>query len=254
MQVFDFNIGPGKVRTIDVVGDYVYYLDGSAGGADSTLRLRNSTGADSILLRPGQAYRLGSGQHTRWVIENEKGQGVIVGRLLMGDGQFFDNRISGTVEVIDGERERTRAGMMFSAFPYCEIPTAGKIPIVQIWNPPNSGKNLNVGFVNFSTSAAAYMTVMGTNLILPNLSSPGQGGNKLVGGPAPAAQLRWAVVDDPALGNRGFLWGGRVQESSVNSWTPRGTVVVPPGFGLGVYVGSLGAALYSTFEWFEEPV
>ena len=100
MQHYDINIPAGGAREIQVQGDYVYYLSGSAGGADSTITLRDVSGSDTVLLKPGQAFRLGyGGKNVRWIVGNHAGAGDIEGVLLMGEGEFSDNRISGSVEV-----------------------------------------------------------------------------------------------------------------------------------------------------------
>ena len=94
MQYFDFSLPVGAAREVHALANYVYYLDGSAGGADNTVALRKRTGSDSILLRPGQAFELPAGDSAdAWIITNHAGQATITGTLLIGSGKFTDNRI-----------------------------------------------------------------------------------------------------------------------------------------------------------------
>lgn len=100
MQYYDINIAPGAVRRINAPGGYIYFLSGSAGGADTTILVRNESGSEAIKLKPGQAFRLPvGGQYLNWIISNFSGAGTIIGELLIGEGDYFDNRISGTVDI-----------------------------------------------------------------------------------------------------------------------------------------------------------
>lgn len=108
LQYYDFTLVSGQVRSFDVFGDYVYYLEGSAGGEDLTIELKPGMGGDTILLKPGQGYRLEAGQQVGgWSMKGRVGAGQVVGVLQMGTGNFTDNRVTGEVSVVDAGRSRS---------------------------------------------------------------------------------------------------------------------------------------------------
>lgn len=149
MQFYDINIAPSDAREIQVQGDYVYYLSGSAGGADSTITLRDVSGSDTVLLKPGQAYRLGTGgRNVRWIVGNYAGTGTIVGLLLMGEGEFSDNRISGSVEV-NGTVSTQETGLEYGASWFDNAANLANVPAV-IFTPAQnvSGAILHQSFID----------------------------------------------------------------------------------------------------------
>lgn len=190
MQHYDINIPVGGAREINVQGDYVYYLSGSAGGLDDTITLRNISGSDVILLRPGQAFRLGNGDvQNRWLVGNFAGQGAIVGVLLMGAGEFSDNRTSGDVSVIDNSQGRVLLGQSFIACSFSVPALAANYSTSQIWNPPGSGKNLIVSkFIASSTTAG---TLTGSFHALALANNNGLTRKKFSGGGSGVGNLRW---------------------------------------------------------------
>jgi len=144
MQYYDLNIGVTGSRFIDVRASFIYFLNGSAGGSDTTIKVKNESGGDEILLKPGQAFRLPNGQfYNRWIISNYLGQAAIVGQLLLGEGDFFDGRISGSVEVIDGGKARVLADATYIGAA-SQIAVAAQNSHCQLWNPAGSGENLIV--------------------------------------------------------------------------------------------------------------
>lgn len=169
MEIYDISIAPGQVRDIFVNGSYVYFYSGSAGGADATITVNQDSRGQRVLLMPGQAYRMPDGQvGTRWLIGNLRGEGTIVGRLVIGSGELTDNRVTGSVEVIDGGKNRTNAGMAF-VFSSNMAGVAGVAGSAILWNPLGSGKNLFVKAFRISMGGAApygleMVTGLGTGL------------------------------------------------------------------------------------------
>lgn len=251
MQFYDIKIAPNGVRQIDVQGDYVYFLEGSAGGADVTIRLRNQTGADAILLRPGQAYKTGVGGYTKWIIENDKGEGTIVGKLLMGEGAFYDNRISGSVEVIDGGKARTMSGAACIGL-FGAPQGAGQYSSTQLWNPPGSGKLLvleqvicvsgvSTGFVHAKTNAP--LSGAGAQLVKKNFADPTS--------PTGIARVQASAAPPTNLGGV-ILINSPVNVSSI--FRPIEPIVIPPGYGYCIYGQNLNADLTTSYEWYEESI
>ena len=169
MQLYDITVAANTTRQLDAPGSYFYYYSGSAGGADSSITLRGLSSGLRIVLKPGQAFRLPAGQsETSWVITNSANVATILGSVIVGDGDITDNRVTGSVEVVDGGKNRTAAG---SAFIFSANPpqNAGAVSSAILWNPAGSGKNLFVKSMRFSqTAAGAYgsqlVTSLGTGL------------------------------------------------------------------------------------------
>ena len=156
MNIYDIAIAPGGVHTINVQADYIYFLKGTAGGADTTIVFQPSAGGESVYLQPGQAYKMPAamrGKNVTWVLRNLKGEGRIAGVILMGEGEFQDNRVSGSVEVIDGGKARTMANMAFTASAAVgSDATTG--PAIYLQNPAGSGRVIVVKSFNISVEAA----------------------------------------------------------------------------------------------------
>src|SRR5207253_5023923 len=74
-------------------------------------------------LLPGQGLRLEEGQFTRLTFRDTSGAPNLLYVLVAGDG-FIDDRITGEVSVIDGEKARTLAGGMFAGAPSAPAPGA----------------------------------------------------------------------------------------------------------------------------------
>lgn len=254
MQVFDIAIAPGEVRDVYCQGSYVYFYSGSAGGADPTLTINADARGERILLLPGQAFRMPAGElGKRWLIGNLKGDGTIIGRIVIGDGELTDNRVSGSVEVIDGEKMRTLAGGMFSGVPAISDVSA-QYGNVQLWNPAGSAKNIIVTQMNVSWSAASNAVVAFENVELSELYAHAAS-NKKTNGPATIGKLK---VQTKASSMTAFPYGILqnldLQAGGAQNWKVSGALVVQPGFGVTVTQQTAGRGIKSSFEWFEEPL
>lgn len=102
MQYYDINVGVNKPQEVSAQGKFIYFLSGSAGGADSTIAVRMGNSGDVVLLKPGQSFRMPTGLSPidRWTLSNFANILPIIGVVLIGEGEFEDNRISGSVEVL----------------------------------------------------------------------------------------------------------------------------------------------------------
>lgn len=249
MQFFDISIAPGQVRTIDVQGSYVYFVSGSAGGADATIALRNETGGDTVLLKPGQALRLRDGmEHVRWVVSNYRGEGTITGVLFMGSGDFRDNRISGSVEVVDGGKSRTLAGAAFMGYVGASA-LAPNYPYAQIWNPVGSGKFVVVEQIALWSVVAGALVVTHDDAARASLGNAGL--SKRQGGSAPVAEFRYEAM---AARHTTGLTAIAVQANVTELVKFTEPVVLPPGAGLSVFhvENTVNTHVNGTFEWYEE--
>lgn len=248
MQYFDINLAPGAVREINVQGSFVYFLNGSAGGADTTIELRAVSGADTVLLKPGQAFRLGASNNQRWAVANHAGQGTIIGQLLMGDGDFFDNRISGSVEVIDGGKSRTAAGVAGVSNVFSPA-VAGRFSTAQLWNPSNSGKNVVVKAVGATVgTAGTFLVRVNTQALVTLAGNPVSKKNAEIINSFDGrseALAAWPGTGVMAIG---------VPANQFVSYRFEEPVVIGPGFGLCITNADANIAITGTAEFYSEGV
>jgi hypothetical protein len=253
MQVFDININPGAVRLIDIRAGYIYFLNGSAGGADSTIVFQPDSGGETVYLKPGQAYKMSPGVvGTRWSLRNLKGEAPIVGQVLLGEGDFFDNRISGSVEIIDGGKARTLAGLSFMG----AVALAGAASMqahVQLWNPPGSVKNIIVESIYIGSSGAATIDFGPSSAPLSTLFGLPTVSKKFT------AMAPSSVTECRTQNNAGLLLGNAFANVMVSASLTavvalKEPIVIAPGRGLLVQNEMNGMTLSATFEYFEESV
>ncbi len=257
MQHFDITLPPNTSRELHIQGDYVYFLEGSAGGADSTITLRSISGSDTTLLKPGQAFRLGTGDETvRWIIGNHKGEGTIAGRLLMGSGEFFDNRISGSVEVIDGGKARTLANSAFSGAFGSALPGPGLYSRLCLFNAANSGKNAIIESVSLSAgNAIACNLIRWTAALSLDL---GAGTSKNLSTLVSSTAVRCSTDSDQPTNTAGTGFVAVYQLSVIANgkdvFVPREPIIIAPGTGLLLWANNPTANFACSFEWFEEKI
>jgi hypothetical protein len=252
MQVFDINLKPGESRPVDVQASYIYFLNGSAGGVDSTISVTPTGGGETVYLKPGQAYKMAGAAPVmaRWTIANLKGEGTIIGQVLMGEGEFSDNRVSGSVEVIDGGKARTYANVAFMGNLF-QAGQANNFSAVQLFNPAGSAKNLVVQQIGMTSgNSASGFGISFYNAQLPTVGAYGK--SKKSGGPDSVARMASGIV---AAVPGTTLCGIDTATKNCKFTEP---LVIAPGWGAVVTNVTLatdtGANLSATFEYYEEPV
>ncbi|WP_343549438.1 hypothetical protein [Ralstonia sp.] len=244
VRSYDLNIPVGGAQNIDAMGDRVQFL--SATDPFASIELRPNYTQGNINLMPGQGFRFEKAA-TGWVVFN-KGTVALTGTLLIGSGNFFDQRISGSVYVIDGGKARTLSGTASMGYLY-QAPTAAQYAHVQLWNPAASGKNCFIEqFSFFSTgTVAAGISVRSSIAALATL-----GGNpacKSLGKPASSMELRSitnAVIQGASV--VGSL------DKAIKLFKVTEPIHLAPGNGLTLINVTSGEDLGATFELFEETI
>lgn len=233
---FDFNLSANQSQHIDVVGTFLKYKAGTG-----TIRVRMD-GGGYIDLLPGQGVN--NVKFTSVDVQDRTGA-QNVGTILAGIYDFRDDRITGSVEVIDGGKNRTNAGVAFTAHVWCPPPAADKGAVLQLWNPAGSGKNLIVEQVVASVGGQYSLGMKLTNTQL--VDQVGTIGSKKCAGPASVASVQQSGAGLP-LQNATFAIGASQLIKFAEPW------VIAPGYGLSFGPSTLGISAGVDIEYFEEPV
>lgn len=239
----DFNLAPGASVTIDVAGRFFKYKTGTG-----LLRIRETRGG-YIDLMPGQGVE--NIAFTSLTIQDKSGA-QNTGVILAGDFAFRDERISGVVEVISGEKTRVMAGNSFGSS-VAVAPDPANYSVGQLWNPAGSGKNIFVNRIILSGSAAPGVEwiIYSATVALPNLVGTGKFQNKRVGGAVSTAERR-SELRAGGLGVVLFeLFPPQNAPTDVGLSEP---IMVPPGCGVGAYPFAVNCTNIVNFQFYEDPI
>lgn len=240
---FDFNLQANGSQNIDVAGQFVKYKSGTG-----VIRVRMTSGGYVDLL-PGQG--VWAVNFSGLTVEDRTGS-KNVGVVLAGAFDFRDDRITGTVEVVDGGYARTLAGKAFMG-----AASHGADPVlvtgVQLLNPIGNTKNLIVKRYSMSSAAGGGVHVRINQQILAQQNDTGSAKNPLVANSA--AQLRV----DKLAGVASYFLGQKVDQYAL---TANGSatcvlqeqIMLPPGWALTVHALAANVDMTAAVEWYEESV
>jgi hypothetical protein len=255
MQLYDITLTTSQTRQLDAPGSYFYYYAGSAGGADATITLRGLSSGLRIILKPGQAFRLPNGTiENAWVMTNYAGTSTIIGTVIVGNGDITDNRVTGSVEVIDGGKNRTLANQAFIGYGYANA-AAGNYSYTQLWNPSNSGKRIVIEQITSGVFVGTVPVVMNfamTNAVFATSASNAQ--SKLTGGVNSVMEIRTDTnVNSGSTRFPTRFWDQYVEATS-RMWDlqPKEPIVVTPGYGIVISCGNVNTAFTTNIEFYEE--
>lgn len=247
MQNFDITIAVNQVRKLNAKGSFFRYYSGSAAGLDETILVTYDGG--SVFLKAGQSIRMPN-PVSEWLISNYKKQAAIIGMVVVGDAEILDSNVSGSVSVIDGGFYRTLSGEAFIAAP-STTGSAGQSPLVQLWNPSGSGKNVIVEAISLSVSAASTVNV-GLDAVQAAVAGITVM-NKKSGMGVGAAVAKTGSVAYPYAG---FVYGLAYQVAAnvvqtINFAEP---IMLSPNVGLSALASANMSAMYCNFEYFEQAI
>lgn len=240
---FDFNVQANQSQHIDVVGTFIKYKAGTG-----LIRVRLNGGGYLDLL-PGQGVN--NVNFTSVDVQDRTGA-KNVGTILAGIYDFRDDRISGTVEIINGERTRTDQGRAYFAYANGAA-IAGAYPHNQLFNPVSSTRNLVVERVVVASATAQPIRISSIKAALANLSSFPIQSKKLADGiPASVAEARQD-------GTLVVIQGTMIYNTICSANTPlvidlKEPFLVAPGWGLAIIGGTQATDLPTNFEFYEEPI
>lgn len=241
---YDFSLNANGGQNIDAVGAYVKYKSGLG-----AIRVRFSTGG-YVDLTPGQGIRLAKQEFNSLNLTDKSGnanQGV----LVIGDVDFQDDTISGTVSVVDGGKNSTLAKQCFLGT--ADSGTAGSYNCALLINPAANTRNLIVEKViaSVATTGTVAIYLMGINPV-GNV----RGANKYAG--VAGGQPSTAILEGN-FQTAMALYTGLAQKAYISTNAPMvrdfdEPLIVPPGMAVVVVHTGAGNWVLADFEWREDLV
>lgn len=150
-KIYQLTIGAGSAMPLLVQGSFFKILS-STGAVD----VIGDTFGSIEYLMPGQGLR-GQDFNRMTIIDRSGGSNMV--RLLIGDDQFIDDRISGEVVVIDGNKGRSIAGKAFTTTSLFGAASAGNVNQTALYNPVGSGVRLVVNNIVAGVSQGGQLSI-----------------------------------------------------------------------------------------------
>lgn len=235
---YDFNLSANGGQVIDVKGRFVKYRSGTG-----PIRVRLSKGGYADLM-PGQGI-FDTAFDSLTVNDRTGAQNI--GVILAGDFDFRDDRITGTVDVVDGGRARTIQGHAFMG--YAGVTSAsGQYSTSQLWNPAGSGKRLVVEQISINCDNSAPVVI--SNGTVQCLNKRTNGISKRLGYANGKGECRYESRATRQVDGYVAVF---CQAGSTVNFKPTEPFVIEPGNGLEVFFsGAIVATVTASYEWFEE--
>lgn len=243
-KFYDFAMAAGAPQVLPVSGTY--------------FRILSCTGSVYIRLQDGSiAGPFAAGQG----LKNQKFDALILidasgaankGVIIIAGADFVDDRITGEVSVIDGEKARTLAGSMLSAAPF-KVASAAQLAMVQIWNPSTT-KNLILSQISYVSTVANGVNIYSIAATLATDITGVSAGNKLLGGAFGIAQIRADYQAALPVFANNLLHADNLVAFQNQPWKPTGNIVVKPSTGLVISATVVNTQISANFEWFEETI
>lgn len=247
MRAITVTIPANSARQVSIGASFIKYLAGSAGGLDPTVSVSSNRYSSPIPLLPGQGFRFEEAA-VDWWMTNANAYAVTA-TMLFASGGFVDDRVTGTVDVVDAGRSRTLAGVAFSSLNGVAA-AASQYPVVQLWNP-SAARNLIVSQLTVGSLSAQQLQLGFLGSALPSLYSI-QPTNKRAGGVVSVAQARTDVP--AALPAYTHIMGFFVLASTSFQVPLREPIVLPPNVGLVAAGVTVNTSLVVACEFIEEPI
>lgn len=157
------SIKPAKIYpfTLPAFGSLPLLVQGSYWkvlSATGDLEITGDTFGTLDTIQPGQGLK---GQEFSRLVVRDKSGAMNAVRLLVADEDFVDDRVTGEVLVIDGNKRRTESGRAFVATMQVGIPSAGLIHQMAVMNPSGSGVNLVVNNIISGVTQSGPVHIVG---------------------------------------------------------------------------------------------
>lgn len=150
-KIYPLTIGAYEALPLMVQGSYFKILS-----ATGMVNVTGDTFGTVEALQAGQGLR---GQDFGRLVVRDSSGGSNMVRLLIGDDQFIDDRISGEVVVIEGNKGRSIAGKAFTITSLFGAASVGNVNQSAIYNPVGSGARIVVNNIVVGTSQGGKMSI-----------------------------------------------------------------------------------------------
>jgi len=246
-NTYDFSIPALGTQRVDVQGTQALIRTLSAA---VDVELKTDTGK-TYRCTEGQGFEcLGAGEVFSWVLVRNLSASAITGTISIGDAGYIDKRITGTVQVIDGERVKVTQGYCFRGVVSQAGGGAGGA-LMQLFNPAGSLKNVYVQALRFGASAADTWNLFSSTTQGPTLVGAGSNVDRTQ--PGSAGATRSGNDATAYLAQVTHALGYAAASTDVVLVMPR-PILLRPGYGLILQMNTLATALRGTFEWEEWPL
>lgn len=245
-KIYDFTLSAGGSMPLLVEGGY--------------FKIYSCTGVLSVSIDGGSSIgpiNTGQGMKTefkRLTIVDQSGA-ANVGKIIVASNEFVDGRISGSVTVIDSNRDIVIAGQAMSASVNLAASVAN-LNIIELWNPAGSAKILDVDKVTAtiqSPGAAGQLWVQESDTQMATFVAAST--SMYLTGANGVSQARYTQAA-AVPGVLGSVFGTLVFPIA-NTATFYGEfkrpILVPPNRGLLVYLTVVNIALQAQFQFVERP-
>jgi len=238
---FDFTLAANQSQHIDVVGTFLKYKAGTG-----TIRVRLN-GGGYIDLLPGQGVN--NVNFTSVDVQDRTGA-QNVGTILAGIYDFRDDRITGTVDVVDGGKARSNSGAACIGY-VNQVAVAATYPHVQLLNPTGSGKNIYVEQISIycGETMNGGASIQRCDYVYADLVVKGSR-KRVSGGAVSVAELR--RESNATQQGHGIAPYFAAIDKSLRLFKFSEPLQLEPGIGLDVANGTVGEGIGVTFEYFEE--
>jgi hypothetical protein len=211
---------------------------------------------DQVL--PGQGLR--ETDFRRLTLTDRTGA-VNNGFVLVSDSTFVDDRITGTVSILDSNRDLVISNQSF--FGQISVAAvAGQFSLIQLWNPVGSGKFLEVDnvFVSARAPVTAGQIYVQQSAASPLLTLVGNCGSQYFTGAVSSAELRWV---NTASAISGFISTPStvaiVKDAPITVNTDyerlfKRPILIPPNSGLLAYITTVQAGLICQYSFVERVI
>jgi hypothetical protein len=238
---YDFTLTAGGAFVLPVVGSYFRIL--SCTGA---LEVQGDT-FGRVPVLSGQGLR---DQDFAKLTLVDKSGSPNVGVILVSDGSFVDDRITGEVSFIDGGKARTIAGSAFVASS-AMTPGGSNISQVSICNPVSSGRRVVINSIMVSCQIASSVSLsFGSGVPLGTQIAPLA--KSLASGAACVAQKFDSYVLTASQGAGLLAMSLQAGQSSTIPITE--PITIEPGRYLNISCPAPTSTFYCTVQFFEESV
>lgn len=218
-------------------------------------KIKSSTGSITVVgdtfgalggMLQGQGLR--DTDFRRLTLQDETGA-INNGYLLVSDGNFVDDRITGEVSIIDSQKSRTLSGSAFGGFGY-QGAVAAQFSRVQLVNA-NTTKRIIIEQLAIITGPAANAFHLRFGLgALGTLVQTGVGKDTIA---TSVAQVKTDTTA-AASGSTGQVFAGSQSASVTSIFVPKTPYILPPSATFTVYGTIANADLGCTFDYWEETV